>query len=69
MVKTLIYLKENGLTDLGELEKACEATVLMGAWWLPPPIFVTGMKISILNEAGSIQDDISVFAHKSANVN
>ena len=33
------------------------------------PIFVTGMKISISNEAGPIQDDISVFAHKSANLN
>ena len=27
MAKTLIYLQENGLTDLGELEKACEAAV------------------------------------------
>ena len=36
---------------------------------LPLPTFVTGMKISILNEAGAIQDDISVFAHKSAKVN
>ena len=25
MAKTLIYLQENGLTDLGELEKACDA--------------------------------------------
>ena len=27
MAKTLIYLQENGLTDLGELEKACDAAV------------------------------------------
>ncbi|MDE6931748.1 MAG: relaxase/mobilization nuclease domain-containing protein [Oscillospiraceae bacterium] len=27
MAKTLIYLQENGLTDLGKLEKACEAAV------------------------------------------
>ena len=27
MAKTLIYLQENGLTDLDELEKACEAAV------------------------------------------
>ena len=27
MAKTLIYLQENNLTDLGELEKACDAAV------------------------------------------
>ena len=27
MAKTVIYLQENGLTDLGELEKACDAAV------------------------------------------
>ena len=27
MAKTLIYLQENGLTDLGELEKVCDAAV------------------------------------------
>ena len=27
MAKTLMYLQENGLTDLGELEKVCDAAV------------------------------------------
>ncbi len=27
MAKTVMYLQENGLTDLGELEKACDAAV------------------------------------------
>lgn len=27
MARTVIYLQENGLTDLGELERACDAAV------------------------------------------